>query len=278
MVSLLLAIASSALIAIIMRISTNKVKAGKTMLAANYLVCFLMAALYAGFDRLFPAVSGFPAALGLGVINGALYLGGFVMMQRNVKRNGVVLSSIFMKLGLLVPMALSILLFGEMPSWLQIAGFVLALIAIVLINLRKGSQNATAAGALLLMLLMNGTADAMSKIFEEVGDTALSDPFLFYTFLVAFLLCLVLVILAKEKPDRKSILFGILIGIPNFFSAKFLLMALQQIPAVIVYPTFNVAGLMVVTLAGVAFFKERLKAHQWVALGIIAAALVMLNV
>ena len=72
MISLLLAIASSALIAIIMRLSTNKVKAGKTMLAANYLVCFLLAACYAGFDRLFPAGDGLLPALGMGVFNGIL--------------------------------------------------------------------------------------------------------------------------------------------------------------------------------------------------------------
>ena len=181
MISLLLAIASSALIAIIMRLSTNKVKAGKTMLAANYLVCFLLAACYAGFDRLFPAGDGLLPALGMGVFNGILYLGGFVMMQRSVKKNGVVLSSVFMKLGLLVPMALSIFLFGEMPTVLQIAGFILAVLAIILINFKKDGSSATAVGGLLLLLLMNGGGDAMSKVFEEMGNPALSNQFLFYT-------------------------------------------------------------------------------------------------
>lgn len=278
MLSLLLAIASSALIAIIMRLSTNKAPAGKTMLAANYLVCFLLAACYAGFDRLFPAGDGLLSALGMGVFNGILYLGGFVMMQRSVKKNGVVLSSVFMKLGLLVPMALSIFLFGEMPTVLQIAGFILAVLAIILINFKKDGSSATAVGGLLLLLLMNGGGDAMSKVFEEMGAPALSNQFLFYTFLAAFALCVLLVIFTREKPDITSILFGLLIGIPNFFSAKFLLMALQDVPAVIAYPTFSVAGLLVVTLAGVLFFKERLDKRQWVALAIIAAALVLLNV
>lgn len=278
MLSLLLAIASSALIAIIMRLSTNKAPAGKTMLAANYLVCFLLAACYAGFDRLFPAGDGLLPALGMGVFNGILYLGGFVMMQRSVKKNGVVLSSVFMKLGLLVPMALSIFLFGEMPTILQIAGFILAVLAIILINFKKDGSSATAVGGLLLLLLMNGGGDAMSKVFEEMGAPALSNQFLFYTFLAAFVLCVLLVIFTREKPDITSILFGLLIGIPNFFSAKFLLMALQDVPAVIAYPTFSVAGLLVVTLAGVLFFKERLEKRQWVALAIIAAALVLLNV
>ena len=200
------------------------------------------------------------------------------MMQRSVKKNGVVLSSVFMKLGLLVPMALSIFLFGEMPTVLQIAGFILAVLAIILINFKNDGSSATAVGGLLLLLLMNGGGDAMSKVFEEMGNPALSNQFLFYTFLAAFALCVLLVIFTREKPDITSILFGLLIGIPNFFSAKFLLMALQDVPAVIAYPTFSVAGLLVVTLAGVLFFKERLEKRQWVALAIIAAALVLLNV
>ena len=278
MLNLILAICSSALIAVIMRLSSHRAKAGKTMLAANYLICLLLAAVYSGFQRLFPNTDTLPTALGLGILNGALYLGGFVLMQQNVKKNGVVLSSIFTKLGLLVPILLSVFLFGEVPTWLQVPGFVVAIAAIVLINLQKGSKSTASVGSLLLLLLVTGSADAMSKIFEEVGDPALSDPFLFYTFAVAFLLCVVLVIVSKEKPDLTSVLFGIVIGIPNFFSAKFLLAALQSVPAVIAYPTFNVATLMLITLAGLLLFRERLKAHQWVALGMIAGALVLLNI
>jgi multidrug transporter EmrE-like cation transporter len=73
-------------------------------------------------------------------------------------------------------------------------------------------------------------------------------------------------------------LFGALIGIPNFFSAKLLLMALGQLPAVIVYPTFSVATILAVTLIGVLFFKEKLRKLQWAALTVILTALVMLNV
>ena len=278
MLNLILAICSSALIAVIMRLSSHRAKAGKTMLAANYLICLLLAAVYSGFQRLFPNTDTLPTALGLGSLNGALYLGGFVLMQQNVKKNGVVLSSIFTKLGLLVPILLSVFLFGEVPTWLQVPGFVVAIAAIVLINLQKGSKSTTSVGSLLLLLLVTGSADAMSKIFEEVGDPALSDPFLFYTFAVAFLLCVVLVIVSKEKPDLTSVLFGIVIGIPNFFSAKFLLRSLADLPAVVVYPSFSIATMLLTTLIGVFFFKERLVKRQWLALAGIIAALFLLNI
>ena len=57
-------------------------------------------------------------------------------------RNGIVLSSVFMKLGLLVPMTLSVLVFHELPTWTQITGFCIALIAIVLINAKKEKKGA----------------------------------------------------------------------------------------------------------------------------------------
>ena len=55
-------------------------------------------------------------------------------------------------------------------------------------------------------------------------------------------------------------------------------MALGHLPGVIVYPTYSVATILVVTLAGVCLFKERLRRTQWLALSVILAALVMLNV
>ena len=278
MVYLLLAIASSAMIAIIMRISSRWVKGNISMLAVNYLTCLLLAAAYAGF-QVFPLrTPGILTAIGMGGFNGIVYLAGFMLLQYNTAKNGVVLSSVFMKLGLLVPLVLSIFLFREIPTALQWVGFVLAVGAIILINYEKGAARAGSRLPLVLMLLAGGSGDAMSKVFEVYGPQLYANQFLFYTFASAFLLCAGLILCKKERPDRASMLFGVLVGIPNFFSAKFLLMALGHLPAVIVYPTFSVATILVVTLAGVCLFKERLRPAQWVALAIILTALVLLNV
>ena len=278
MLYLLLAIVSSAMIAIVMRISARKVTGKISMLAVNYLCCLLLAAGYAGF-QLFPVRSpGFSVALGMGAVNGVLYLLSFMLLQYNTGKNGVVLSSVFMKLGLLVPIVLSVFLFGEIPTALQGAGFVLAIGAILLINYQKGMSLSTFKLSLVLMLLLGGCGDAMSKVFAVYGPAAYGDQFLFYTFVSAFLLCVGLVIRKKERPDKYALLFGVLVGIPNFFSAKFLLMALGQLPAVIVYPTFSVATILVVTVVGVCLFRERLRKAQWIALAIILAALTLLNV
>ena len=278
MIYLVLAIICSSLISILMRMSSRKVKGSISMLAVNYLTCLVIGSWYVGF-QLFPVkASGFPLTFGMGAFNGILYLAGFVLLQYNTKKNGVVLSSVFMKLGLLVPMILSIFLFSEMPTIMQWIGFALALGAIIMINYEKGTSFSGEKLPLLLLLIGGGSADAMSKVFEVYGPSMHSNLFLLYTFASAFLLCIVWILWKKESFDKYALLYGVLVGIPNFFSAKFLLMSLGHLPAVIAYPSFSVATILAVTLAGIFLFKERLRRLQWVAMVVILAALVLLNV
>ena len=275
MIFLILAIISSASISVIMRLSSKVVTGRLSMLWANYLVCLALSAIY--FLPTLPVSGSMAGTAIMGSVTGFLFLGGFVLFQHNTRENGVVLSSVFMKLGLLVPMCLSIFLFREIPGWLQGLGFALAVIAIVVMDMPQGDRSKNKWG-LILLLLVGGCGDAMSKVFEVLGQSSQSALFLLFLFVTAFVLCGILVFVGKERPKGKDILFGIALGVPNFFSAKFLLAALQQLPAVIVYPTFSVATILTVTVAGIALFKERLGKRQWIALALILAALVFLNI
>lgn len=278
MIYLLLAILSSAMISIIMRLSSGKINADLSMLATNYFICTLLSAITANFQLALPQVEGFGTTIFLGIISGGLYLGGFMLFQANTNKYGVVLSSVFMKLGLLVPIVASVLIFREVPGVLQIAGFCIAILAIVLINRPEGKGKKTLGVGLILNLLLCGFADVMAKFFDALAPQSLSAQYLFYTFAVAFALCFILVVRKKERPGLREFLFGALIGIPNFFSAKFLVASLAELPAVVVYPTFSVGTLLIVTLMGVIAFRERLRKLQWLALGAIILALILLNI
>jgi len=277
MIYLLLAILCSAAISLVMRLSTNRVKGNVSMLAMNYLMCLLIAGTYTGWGNLLPNQDGSRMALILGGSQGVLYLAAFVLLQMNIRKNGVVLSAIFQRLGLLVPMVVSVFLFGEIPEGLQIIGFFVAIGAMILINLEKEQTVMQFKIGLPLILLAGGCADVMAKLYEEWGNPALAPQFLLYTFGVALVLCLILMVWKKERPGFAEVLYGFAVGVPNYFSAKFLLASLETIPAVIVYPTFSVATILVVTLAGVVLFKEQLGKRQWAAVGIILVALVLLN-
>ena len=91
------------------------------------------------------------------------------------------------------------------------------------------------------------------------------------------LLCLLLTVKQGQRIGRRELLFGLLVGIPNYFSSRFMLRSLLSIPAVIAYPIYSVGGIMVASVAGVVFFRERLSRRRWLALGIIMLSIVLLN-
>ena len=278
MLFLLLAIFSSSMISIVMRFSSGKITANLSMLATNYFICSFLGAAYAGFDLAAAEDPGFSRTVVIGLISGVLYLAAFVAFQTNTNKRGVVLSSVFMKLGLLVPIVASVLFFKELPTAVQIIGFCIAIFAILLINLRNDGRGKGFGFGLILMLLLSGGADVMAKIFDVFAPQAHSALYLFYNFATAFTLCVLLVIQKKERPGLRELLYGALIGIPNFFSAKFLLASLTKLPAVVVYPSFSVGTMLIVTMIGVLVFRERLSNLQWGAMGAIVAALILLNI
>lgn len=278
MIYLVLAVASSAFVSIGIRFSERYVKNNITMLCVNYFMCLALAVSYTGSGKLFISGEGLGWGAGLGTLNGILYLTSFVMLQISIRKNGVVLSATFMRLGVLVPTLLSIFVFHEIPGGLQIIGFLLALAAIILINFEKGQGEATFKTGLILLLVGGGTADFMAKIYDEMGTSEYEEHFLCLTFVAALILCALLALKKGQKLAKEDILFGLLVGIPNYYSARFLLKAVGEIPAVIAYPTYSVATIVVISIVGVICFKEKLTKRQQAAMGMILLALVLLNI
>ena len=315
MIYLILAFCSSALISIIMRYGEGRITNNISQLAVNYLICLILSMVYSagslyahngepsGLLNFFsvPADAGRMTII-LGVISGFFYLGSFILYQYNIFRNGVLMSATFMKMGVLVPTFIAIVVFGERPGILQIAGTCLAITAILIVNgagdgdagqktkIKTKSESANlqhndepgvstvrSPKALLLLLLVGGSGDAMAKFYDELGRPEYSSQYLLYTFAVALVLCVLTAIIRGQKLTKQDVLFGILVGIPNYYSARFLLLSLSQVPAVVAYPTFSVGTIILTGAAGVLLFNEKMTRRQWIAVAIIIAAMVLLN-
>ena len=198
MIYLLLAIICTSMVSIVIRISEKYVRGNYGMLVVNYAMCTTMAAFYSGVDNLFPKTDGIRFTLGLGICTGIFYLAGLFLVKVNVRKNGVVLATIFQKLGLLVQLLIAIMFFGETPAVIQVIGIVLCLTAIILINFEKEQTEIKFKAGLILILLVSGISDGMSKIYEELGNSSLSSHFLFYTFGVA-LICSIFLLIGKKE-------------------------------------------------------------------------------
>lgn len=190
----------------------------------------------------------------------------------------MVLPSIFSRIGgLLVPLILAIAFFNEMPTLLQVIGSFIAMGSIILINSGAKEDTNHKMMPLLILFVVEGFASVMSKVYNELGHNTFPDHFLFYTFLVAVVLTTLIALSRKEKFGLSEVIFGLGIGIPNFLSSRFLLLALQSIPSIIAYPIKSVGTMIVVSLAGLLIFKEKLSKKQWIALVAIVIAIALLN-
>lgn len=275
MLYLFMAIGCSVSIAIMMKVRRNIVHNEYAMFMANYLVCIILSFYFSG-RIVINNESSF--SIILGILSGFLYLYSFVISDRNVHKNGMVMSSTFGKLGVLVPTAMSFLLFKETLIFRQVIGFALAIIAIILIYFEKESlSSVTSKGFLIFYMLIAGITDSSIALYDHYGSALYKNQFLLINFIFAFIFSIFFLIKRREKFSYQDLLFGLILGIPNYFSSRFMLQALESVPAIIAYPISSICGMLFISLIGALVFKEHLSQKKIIALGIIIFAVVMLN-
>lgn len=278
MIYLVLAVFFSSMISIMMRIGERRCDSAMGMFLVNYFVCAVLSCLYAGRIAVYTPAPGIGLAIGLGCTAGLLFLLCFVLLRLNIRKNGMAMASTFMKLGVVISTLIAVFVFHETPRVPQLLGLLLAVVSILMIHTDQ-DQALTAPWKYLLPVLLfcGGVTDSMANVFDKVGDSALKDYYLFYTFAAALLCSLLIMLSKRERVGRRELIAGVMVGIPNYFSTRFLLLALGEVSAVIVYPAVSAGTIILVALAGRVFFGETLSLRKRAALGVIALALVLLN-
>ena len=270
MIDLLTAIGCSACVSMVMRWSEGYVQDKTGMLAVNYMVCSLCALLCCsaiGFD-----VPSFAC----GALMGVLLVAGLILLQYNIHRHGVIVSSLYTRLGVIVPILFSIVLFDERPAVIQLLGIALAIVSIIFLNSRKGEKGI--GWSLILLLAANGTCDAMNKVYEAAGSPVYSGQFLMIAFVCAMLLSLFMLLTGNGRIGKREALAGVMLGIPNYFSSRFLLYSLQTLDAIIVYPMYSVLTVIVITLLGMGIWHQRITKRTALGMLLILLSVAFMNV
>ncbi len=215
----------------------------------------------------------------VGVIAGFFFFYSFIYYQKSVKENGVGLSGTFSKIGILIPMIFSIFIWKEYPTPIQWVGILLSLISIVMVNLSLDSiKKFDINKSIILLFLFGGMAEFSNKIYQKYAISAYKDIFLLSVFLMAFLISSYYTYREKVRLNKKDILTGIAVGVPNLFSSYFLILSLDTIPASIAFPTFSAGAILLINLAGFFIFGEKLSRKDKMVVLLILIALVFLNI
>ena len=172
-------------------------------------------------------------------------------------------------MSVIIPVSLSILIFGEVPTYLQLLGIIIAIVTIILFylsvkNSSTGKFSRNDYFYLLILLILIGINDFCFKIFKDWRPAEETDLFILTIFSFAFLYSFIYIILRKIKIDFKTVAAGTVLGIPNVFSSYFMLAALNKLPAIIVYPAINIGIILLTTLAAFLIWKEKMNTYgKW---------------
>ena len=280
MLYLFLAVLCTASISILMKLSGKYSENEFGLFLFNYSVCSIGAFLMMPKGQ--PLSSpGMLIVLVLGIFTGILFVAGFFLIKKNMILNGLVMTSIFNKLNVLGPVLTAVLFFRETPTAVQLAGLFLCVTAIVLMNQNNASEGKKTeknARWLLILLLTGAASESLVVVYNKVGTDALKDCYIFVTFFTAFLISCVLTLKEHKKIELATVVFGILVGIPNLFCTKCLLLAMQSIPASVVYPVFSAGGIAITTLFGLLVLKEKMNQRKAIGVAMLLAAIVLLNI
>ena len=289
---LLLAVCASASIALLFKAAARIGAKGSVITTVNYLTAALCSGamvLFQGPGFFLPSWNAFQASLGgktpagsmalaiwLGCVTGLLYLVSFVAYQRAIRQSGASLAGMFSKLGILLPMLVSVVAWREYPTPIKWVGILLALCSIVLCNL-GGQRKKGGMLWLLLTFFFSGLSEFMTKIYERYGLEEYQNHFLFVVFFTALLLSLWTLVKERPRWDIPSLLLGVCIGIPNLLCPFFLLLALGSLPAAVVFPVYSAGTVAVILVLSLVFFREKLGKKEKAAALLTLCAMVLVN-
>ncbi len=264
-------------------------KYGVTNLPAiitNYFTCFLLGCAILGsipIDSDLADTQWFPYALFLSLT----FIIFFNVGAFSIQKIGLIITGIFQKLSLIFPVIIGILIFGESCNTYKVTAIILAISAIIMINIpekRKSNEISLIAQYWYLPLLIiigNGVIE-VTIFFVEQKNLVVGASLDFVTtlFFLAGLWGLVFMLIKRKSFFKKrDIIAGVCLGIPNFFTIYLLLKALEiGWEGSVLFPVNNVATLGLTALVGLFMFKEKLNKFNYIGLlfAIIAVILISL--
>lgn len=218
----------------------------------------------------------------LAIAAGFLFIVGFNLFALSAHHAGVALTGMASRMSLIVAVSAGLIIFGDQPGILRIAGIIMGIVAFYFTFHRDRMVKVDRKLILLpiSLLIVHGFSDLLMKIGQQFyigGDFTL---FLATVFLAALGFGIIFLFIRKPVSGKftyKEILGGIIIGLFNWYSGYFLLLGLDIFDVSFVIPMINIGIVTAASLIGYFVFREKLRPLNWigVALAIIAILLML---
>ncbi len=282
---LILAIVISTSIVITFRLFTKFSINNTQAITANYLVAAILSFVihpetytFAGL----PEKNWFIFACIIGVT----FIVTFFLFALSAQKVGVAITSVISKMSVVIPVSIGIFLYAESVNALKLAGIIISLLAFYLTFKKKSSTKIDYRLIILpiFLFLGNGANDSLTKHATTQLPGFGNDFMLFLgvVFSVSFLIGLGIWLVSwlREKNTSsgfsvKSMIAGAWLGLLNFGSSYYFIVALGYFDSSVFFPIFNVSIVGLSALSGFFLFREKLQPVNWLGIFLAVCAILL---
>lgn len=196
-------------------------------------------------------------------LQGALFIGVFLLMGRSAQRVGVAVTTVASKMSLVLTVLAAVLFFQERPGTLGWTGIVLALVGVALSSWTGGGAGNRSWWMPVTIFLGSALADILIDVVQRTRLTPLTEPV--YPTLVFGAAALIGLCVLLLQPQRSALLQprvligGSVLGLVNYGSIYFMVRALTSsgMRSSQVFPLMNIGAILFGTFASLLLFQER---------------------
>ena len=224
-----------------------------------------------------------PTFIYYALIIGVLFIITFNLIAFGTQKIGIAITTVSNKMSMIIPVLIGLFVFKEDKNFLKLIGIVLAILAIFFSCSKNGklSFDKKYLPVIILVFIGQGIADSTLKWAQEFAINASNNNVFFATtfFTAAFSGTLFMMIqLRKITVTLRSLLWGVILGIPNYFTLYFFVEALSAgvFESSQVFPIVNMGVIVLTAVMGIILFREHLSKSNWmgILLALIAISLI----
>ena len=238
-------------------------------ITSNYLTAALLTLLIGGNNYnpiMIVNTDWFLPTIALGVF----FIVMFNIMALTTQRLGISIGSMASKMSLIIPVIGAIIFQNATLDFYKVIGIIIAVIAVYLTFKKSGTNTKNLVLAITLFIgagILDMWLDLIRKNY--LSSNIEFNQFIFTVFFTAFSIGLIKIIWIRKKILRRNLFAGAILGLPNYFSIYFVLIALDNLGGIVVFPILNIGVVLSSSIISWLFYKEKMSKTNWI--GVILA-------
>lgn len=254
-------------------------------IVVNYFVAGTTGLIIEGIPTYDQVIAGTQGVLWIPFVLGFLFISIFFTLARTAQLVGISVATVANKMSVVIPVIAAVLLYKETLLWPKIAGVLAALVAVWMTSKKSDGSpfDLKYLAFPIIIFIGSGIIDALVNHMQRTIPNQDLVPFMLsLSFMVALSAGIATIswraLKFTESVSGKSVIGGIILGIPNYFSIYAITQALDAgiMESSELYPVNNMGIVICSAVGALVVFREKLSLINWLGILLSVGAIALI--